>query len=144
MPEIGPPGSESGGRKRAHGNRTAARLRKHRMSHRPPYRLRASPRLYTNLGATPTFPQGLLGRERFSLRRYRANVKSCHSAVLTSLFPSCCSETGFATRRSAKAKARIVTTVALAHRRAYLGLRFRLIPMQRQRSTSASPFLGVT
>ena len=36
MPEIGPPGSESGGRKRAHGNRPAARLRKHRMSHRPP------------------------------------------------------------------------------------------------------------
>ncbi len=34
VPEIGPPGSESGGRKRAHGNRTAARLRKHRMSHR--------------------------------------------------------------------------------------------------------------
>ena len=33
MPEIGPPGPESGGRKRAHGNRTAARLRKHRMSH---------------------------------------------------------------------------------------------------------------
>ena len=32
VPEIGPPGSESGGRKRAHGNRTAARLRKHRMS----------------------------------------------------------------------------------------------------------------
>ena len=53
MPEIGPPGSESGGRKRAHGNRPAARLRKHRMSHRPPYRLRASPRLYTNLVATP-------------------------------------------------------------------------------------------
>ena len=52
MPEIGPPGSESGGRKRAHGNRPAARLRKHRMSHRPPYRLRASPRLYTNLVAT--------------------------------------------------------------------------------------------
>ena len=36
VPEIGPPGSESGGRKRAHGNRPAARLRKHRMSHRPP------------------------------------------------------------------------------------------------------------
>ena len=35
VPEIGPPGSESGGRKRAHGNRSAARLRKHRMSHRP-------------------------------------------------------------------------------------------------------------
>ena len=33
VPEIGPPGSESGGRKRAHANRTAARLRKHRMSH---------------------------------------------------------------------------------------------------------------
>ena len=36
VPETGPPGSESGGRKRAHGNRTATRLRKHRMSHRPP------------------------------------------------------------------------------------------------------------
>ena len=36
VPEIGQPGSESGRRKRAHGNRTAARLRKNRMSHRPP------------------------------------------------------------------------------------------------------------
>ena len=36
VPEIGPPGSESGERKRAHGNRPAARLRKHRMSHRSP------------------------------------------------------------------------------------------------------------
>ena len=47
VPEIGPPGSEGGG----HWNRPAARLRKHRMSHRP-YRLRASPRLYTNLVGT--------------------------------------------------------------------------------------------
>ncbi len=36
VPEIGTPGSESGGRKRVHGNRPAARLRKHRMCHRPP------------------------------------------------------------------------------------------------------------
>ena len=36
VPEIGTPGSESGGRKRAHGNRPAARLRKHRTSHRLP------------------------------------------------------------------------------------------------------------
>ena len=36
VPEIGTPGSESGGRKRAHGNRPAARVRKHRISHRPP------------------------------------------------------------------------------------------------------------
>ena len=45
VPEIGPPGSESGGRKRAHGNRTAARLRKHRMSHRslPDTRLPSTP-----------------------------------------------------------------------------------------------------
>ena len=35
MPEIGPPGSESGGRKRTHGTRPAARLRKRRISHRP-------------------------------------------------------------------------------------------------------------
>ena len=34
VPEIGPPGSESGGRKRAYGLRTAARLRKRRTSHR--------------------------------------------------------------------------------------------------------------
>ena len=34
--EIGTPGSESGGRKRAHGSRPAARLRKHRISHRLP------------------------------------------------------------------------------------------------------------
>ena len=36
MPEIGTPGSESGGRKRAYGLRTAARLRKRRTSHRVP------------------------------------------------------------------------------------------------------------
>ena len=36
VPEIGPPGSESGGRKRTHGTRPAARLRKRRISHRPP------------------------------------------------------------------------------------------------------------
>ena len=35
VPEIGPPGSESGGRKRTHGTRPAARLRKRRISHRP-------------------------------------------------------------------------------------------------------------
>ena len=34
VPEIGPPGSESGGRKRTHGTRPAARLRKRRISHR--------------------------------------------------------------------------------------------------------------
>ena len=34
VPEIGTPGSESGGRKRAYGLRTAARLRKRRTSHR--------------------------------------------------------------------------------------------------------------
>ena len=36
VPEIGPPGSESGERKRTHGTRPAARLRKRRISHRPP------------------------------------------------------------------------------------------------------------
>ena len=36
VPEIGTPGSESGGRKRAHGNRPAARLRKRRTGHRLP------------------------------------------------------------------------------------------------------------
>ena len=36
VPETGTPGSESGGRKRAHGNRTAAWLRKRRTSHRFP------------------------------------------------------------------------------------------------------------
>ena len=35
VPEIGPPGSKSGGRKRNHGTRPAARLRKRRISHRP-------------------------------------------------------------------------------------------------------------
>ena len=36
VPEIGTPGSENGGRKRAHGNRPAARLRKRRIGHRLP------------------------------------------------------------------------------------------------------------
>ena len=36
VPEIGTPGSESGGRKRAHGTRPAARRRKRRTSHRLP------------------------------------------------------------------------------------------------------------
>ena len=36
VPESGPPGSESGGRKRTQGLRTAARLRKRRMSHLSP------------------------------------------------------------------------------------------------------------
>ena len=52
MPEIGPPGSESGGRKRAHGNRSAAPAAKAPDEPPTPYRLRASPRLYTNLVGT--------------------------------------------------------------------------------------------
>ena len=45
VPEIGTPGSESGGRNRAHGSRTAARCES-AGSATEPYRLRASPRLY--------------------------------------------------------------------------------------------------
>ena len=44
--EIGTPGSESGGRKRAHGSRPAARLRKAPDKSPAPYRQRASSRLY--------------------------------------------------------------------------------------------------
>ena len=64
MPEIGPPGSESGGRKRAHGNRTAVRLRKHRMSHQP---LPAT-RLLSTLDESGRYP--LLRKRTF--RRLRA------------------------------------------------------------------------
>ena len=46
VPEIGTPGSESGGRNRAHGSRTAARCES-AGSATEPYRLRASPRLYS-------------------------------------------------------------------------------------------------
>ena len=53
VPEIGPPGSESGGRKRAHGTRSAARLRKHRMSHRTP--LPARVELVQSLDERETF-----------------------------------------------------------------------------------------
>ena len=51
VPEIGTPGSESGGRKRAHGVRTEARCESAGRA-TAPYRLRASPRLYTNVVGT--------------------------------------------------------------------------------------------
>ena len=105
VPEIGPPGSESGGRKRTHGTRPAARLRKRRISHRPLPATRLSSTLL-NLGArgfpppvaakprpraagivgqlprvrgrTPGLPRG--GDEQRSLPR-RARLPRWHTAV---------------------------------------------------------------
>ena len=70
--EIGTPGSESGGRKRAHGSRPAARLRKHRISHRPPTG-NAPP-----LDSTTTSPTGVTpqARDSWARARERGNVVS--------------------------------------------------------------------
>ena len=70
--EIGTPGSESGGRKRAHGSRPAARLRKHRISHRLPTG-NAPP-----LDSTTTLPTGVTpqARDSWARARERGNVVS--------------------------------------------------------------------
>lgn len=68
VPEIGTPGSESGGRKRTHGSRPAARCESAGRT-TDPYRLRASPRLERGLAGRGRQVQQAHARRFPSFRR---------------------------------------------------------------------------
>ena len=71
VPEIGPPGSESGGRKRTHGSRPAARGESGRKSHRPPTG-HAPPLDSTRIGSVP-FYEGPFAHVAEHVRPMRRN-----------------------------------------------------------------------
>ena len=72
MPEIGQPGSERGGEETCPRVPDCGPARKRRTSHRNPYRLRASPRLYTDLVGTLAGGRGAGGRRRQGRGGHRA------------------------------------------------------------------------
>ena len=89
MPEIGPPGSESGGRKRTHGTRPAARLRKRRISHRP---LPATRLSSTLLKLDIRDRQGVAGRRtgfRIVIWGLRGGCGASHGAMAGRGEPEC-------------------------------------------------------